>query len=392
MKKAKWVVMLLTVALVVGLAGLVAVSCGGTAESATAEGPTTTDSMENYSFVFSLGMPSMASLYNTYFLPWTKTVEASSGGRVTFDMKPGNTLVKQDQQVDALLSGTSDITAFQPSWVPGAYPLLELAAMPALFPNTQVAARVMGSIIEEYGKDQFPGMKVLGFLSISPNQYGGTKPVEKLEDFKGMRIRSGGGVETDIVKALGGTPSEFTSGDLQTDLKGNEFDGLMLSWSFHAGNTNNWCTYWTECNLFMGPLLLVMNQEKWDSLPAAVQKSFSDNSSTDVSVKYLAFDAAFNYDNKLVPGAKVDVKQLDYLAVKAQADKVGHPIYVLSEEEKARWAAALEPVRQKWVSSYADKLPTQEIMERAKALSTQYSAEMAAAAAEGAVPATGGTQ
>jgi TRAP-type C4-dicarboxylate transport system substrate-binding protein len=367
MKKAKWVVAFLALALVAGLVAGVVVGCGdgGEATTTSESGPTTTDNGQNYTFVFSLGMPVMASLYNTYVIPWTEAVAGGSNGRITFSMKPNNSLVKESQQMEACRSGLSDIVAFQSDWNRGVYPLLELATMPALFGNTEVAARVMLEIIAEYGQEEYADFHVLGFMAISPNQWGGKAPVRLPADFSGLRVRSGGGVETDIINALGGVPTESATGNLQTDLSRNRFDGLFLSWSFHAGNTNEWATDWTAVNLFMRPILLVMNGDKWDSLPAAVQQMFTDNSTVDQIVQYLNADALYQYQN-----AGGD----DFTAVQARAESLGTEIVVLTAEEKAQWATAMEPVLQKWVTDYASVLPTAEILARAKELALQYNA------------------
>lgn len=402
MKKEKWIVMLLAVALVVGLVAVAAVSCGtststsSSGSTATTAGPTTTDNGKNYDFVVSLAMPSSASLFNTFIMPWSLDVSAASNGRITFDMKEANTLVKEDQQIDAVLNGTSDITAFQPDWAAGVYPVLELSEMPMIFPDEQTAVKVEWDLINQYALNaELKDFHVLGLMFISASQWGGKKAVHVPADFKGVRVRSGGGVETDTINALGGTPVETETMDLATALTRNMFDGLFLTWSFHAGNTNKWCTQWTQCDMFYRCLLLVMAKNRWDSLPAAVQKAFDDNSGLNTSLKYCADDVKYNLDNSSLPANPkipgLRNRGLDFKAVQARAAAVHGTIYALSADEKAQWLAAVQPVLTHWVSNYASKIPSQEILDKCKALIQQYAggATTATTAAGAATTTTG---
>jgi hypothetical protein len=170
---------------------------------------------------------------------------------------------------------------------------------------------------------------------------------------------------------------ESATGDLQTEIQKGKFDGMFLSWSFHAGNTNRWATNWTQCNLFVRPLVIAMNEDKWNSLPAAVQGFFNDNSTLEDWLKYAADDAQYNLDNTSLP-ANPDIpglkdRGLDFRAIEERAADVGGEIYVLPADEQARWFAAMEPILQKWVDAYAGKLPAQEILDRAKELVAEYS-------------------
>lgn len=375
MKKAKWIVMLLAVALVVSAVSVLAVACGSSSSSngttETTAGPTTTDNGQNYTFVLSLAMPSSASLFGTYFKPWTEAVAAASNGRVAFDIKEANTLVKEDMQIDAVLNGTSDITAFQPDWSTGTYPVAELSELPMIFPDEQTAVKVEWDLLQKYAiNEELKDFHVLGLMFISASQWGGKVAVHTPADFKGVRVRSGGGVETDTINALGGVPVETETMDLATALTRNMFDGLFLTYSFHAANTNNWATQWTQTDMFYRCLLLVMSKERWDKLPAAVQKVFDDNSGLDTSLKYCADDVKFNMDNSSMPGLRD--RGYDFKAIQERAAKVGGAIYVPTADEKAQWKAAVQPVLDNWVTNYASMVPTQEIMDKCEELITKY--------------------
>jgi TRAP-type C4-dicarboxylate transport system substrate-binding protein len=381
MKKTKWIVALLSVALVVGMVALVAVSCGGGGgggdeeTTTTAQVPTTVDPGTTYkgddALVLSMGMPTAATLYKTYLKPWMGAITAASNGRVEFNVQDNNSLCKEEQQVDTCLSGGSDLVAFQPAWNTGRFPLLELAIQPMVFPNQEVANRVMWDLINEFGQDQFPGFHVLGIMMVAPANYAGNREVRVPDDLKGMTIRADGAVEVATVRALGGTPKEAATGDLPAMISQEAFDGFFMSWSFHAWMTNQWATNWTESAIYFRPLLLVMNEKKWNSLPAAVQKAFDDNSGIEASVKYNNTDAAFQLDNSSHP--ELAGEGFDRKAVAERAKDIGSEIVELTLEERALWTAALDPVlKDNWIDRYAGRLPTQAIADRMRELVQQY--------------------
>jgi TRAP-type C4-dicarboxylate transport system substrate-binding protein len=321
-------------------------------------------------FVFSLGMPTSASLYVTYLQPWQDAVKAASNGRIEFNVKDNNTLVKETQQVDALLAGTSDICAFQSDWVPGVYPILELGGMPMMYADTAMAAKVVWQLIQEYGQEEFKDYKVLGILMIYPSEWGGIKPVRLPSDLEGVRVRSGGGTETDVLNALGATPVEVDTSDVQISAQRGLFDGAFMSWMYQGLFFKDWANNFSEVNMACRPLLLAMNKQKWDSLPAAVQKAFEDNSGLEVSLRYLADDTAYQLDNTAMPS--MPQRGWDRKMAEAICKAKGTTFVTLTAEERAQWMTALEPVYQKWIDDYVSQLPSQEIMDRAKELVAQF--------------------
>ena len=198
-------------------------------------------------------------------------------------------------------------------------------------------------------------------------------------DLKGLRVRSGDGSETDALNDLGATPVEVDTADVQISAQRGLFDGAFLSWQFQGLFLKDWATNFTETNMFCRPILLVMNREKWDSLPAAVQKAFEDNSGIEPSVRYLADDNSYQLDNSSMPN--MTQRGWDLKGMKAIAEAKGGQFITLTAEDRALWQTALEPEYDKWVSTYAADLPTDEIMARCKELVAQYTGGSAPAAA-----------
>ena len=385
MKKTPWAVAVLVLVLVLGLASLLS-ACGGTEETTTTAGPATTagptttaapvttaaptttaapettttaDDGKKYEFKFSYPTSTRASLYETYLLPWADAIQAASSGRVTITHYPDNALVKEEQQLDALLSGTSDMGLIEMEFTPGVFPKTEVVSLPLLFPNAEVAARVFWDMMQTDFADEFKDVQVLAVTVIAPAQYCGTKPFKTPADMKGLRMRTGGPVETQIIGALGGTATEVGSADLATSMERGMFDGAFLSYSYmKVTGAMDFATNATECDLFRRCWVLAMNKDKWESLPAAVQKTFLDESTIEKQVAYVvANDAAGVEDRDLIN--------------KKTGGSGG--IYVMTADEKAALKTALAPVYAEWVKDLGADKNGQAILDKIAELVTKYS-------------------
>jgi TRAP-type C4-dicarboxylate transport system substrate-binding protein len=383
MKKTKWAVALLVLMLVVGLASLL-VGCGAEKETATTVSPNTTvagpvttvaptttsapappttaDDGKPIELKFSYPTSTRASLYEAYLLPWANSITAATNNRVTITHYPDNALVKEEQQYDALLSGTADMGLIEMEFTPGVFPVSEVASLPLLFPNAEVAARVFWDIIQQYGQDEFKDVQVLGVTVIAPAQYCGTKPIKMPADFKGLRMRSGGAVETEMIGALGATAVEIGSADLATSMERGMFDGAFLSWSYmKVTGAMDMAKNFTQCDLFRRCWVIAMNKDKWNALPAAVQEAITANSGVEKSVGYvIANDAA-------------GVEDADMIAGKAKG--AGSEVVVLTDAEKAAWKEVLAPVYKNWVDTRPAGVPGQEILDKIAELVSKYSAK-----------------
>jgi C4-dicarboxylate-binding protein DctP len=394
MKKTKWMVAVLALALAVGLVAVVAVSCGSAEVTTTTVAPTTTvtvpDTGLNYEFKFSHAMSPFASLYSTWLVPWQEAVQAAGNGRITVKEYADSKLYAEPLQYPNLIAGQADLTLISTEFIPGTLPVFELAYLPMLFPNPEVATRVMWDIIQEYCQEELGNVKVLGLVCLTPSEYAGLMPVHTPADFVGKKFRAAGAAEVDTITALGGTPLEmevpeftiydpkidpdksFPNPDLDTPI-----DGIFLSWAYmNVRGANTWATNFTQADLQYRMFVLAMNKDKWDTLPAVIRQAFIDTTGVEQSVVY-------NNDN-----VRVNETGDNYAATVARATTLGTPIYVLTAEDKALWKAAVKPVIDKWVTDHAATLPAQAIMDRLAELVAQYSAGSTATTAPAAAATT----
>jgi len=115
--------------------------------------------------------------------------------------------------------------------------------------------------------------------------------------------------------------------------------------------------YTTECTGvgYTTAMFAVMNPEKWDALPKDLKKIFEEVSEEWVGVHGEAWDRG---DDE---GRAYTLSQ-------------GNEIIALSEEENKRWAEAVNPVVEDYISATEEKgLPGKNAVAQVKELITKYS-------------------
>jgi TRAP-type C4-dicarboxylate transport system substrate-binding protein len=196
-------------------------------------------------------------------------------GKVELTQYTGSTLLSAPKIAAGVSGGIADIGLSNLSYTRGRFPVMEIMDLPHGFPSAWVAGHVANDFYNKYQPKDFDGYQVL-MLSTSPINVVQTigKPVKTLDDVKGLKLR-GTGRLGDIVKALGANPIPIETPDLYDGLKRGVIEGALLPLEtlkgFKTGELIKYVTAsWRigSCYCFY----VVMNKQKWDSLPADIKK------------------------------------------------------------------------------------------------------------------------
>jgi len=206
---------------------------------------------------------------------WAKEVEKRTNGKVKVQTFPGGTLLPAKNIFDGVTAGTADIGNFAMSYQPGRFPVSEAIDLPLGFTSARAASLALYDLIEKYPQE-FEKVKILTLFTCPPADFMTTKPVKSLKDLKGMELRvSGTGAEA--VKKLGAIPIAMPQSETPEALQKGVVKGVVSSMEILQDfNFAAYTPYATETNLFVVTFAVVMNKEKWNSLPADVKKIFDD--------------------------------------------------------------------------------------------------------------------
>jgi len=174
------------------------------------------------------------------------------------------------------------------------------------------------------------------------------KKVEKLEDFKGMKIRVAGSLMGQIVTALGAAPINLTGGESYLALQTGVADGTItgadqvLDRKFYEP-----CKFVLRLpvSFWEGTWILGMNKETWNALPKELQTLIDETAKEviDADVKYLA--------------------ELDK-QIWASLIKAGVTSYTITPQELGRWKKTTAGIATKYIQERAGQgYPLNEALE-----------------------------
>lgn len=294
---------------------------------------------------------------------WAQAINEASNGRVKITVYPGGTLVKQQDEYDAVLSGLTDIGLVIPDVTPGRFDLSGLDTLPMLFPSGKVLGSVYWDILQKYYmQTDFSKVKVLWIQAMTPAQTISRKPIQNMSDFQGLKWRVEGKIESWTMTALGASPSLIDLSEAYTALDKGVVDGINFVWEgVLAFGFQQITKYRVESNLMCRGFVIMMNLDKWNSLPPDVQALFEKFGGKEYS------SAAGAAGDQAMNGPKQALIEYD--------KKVGNPpITTLSPEERAKWTAACQTVWNQWTQEKDSAgLPGSAILADTQELVKQYS-------------------
>lgn len=295
---------------------------------------------------------------------WTKKVEERTGGKVKFVIYTASSLGAMKDHYDMAIKGIADITFHTLSNNPGRHPLSEVLHLPFIIPSSEVGGKVLTQLYREFPeiRAEFDEVKVLGLGTIDTwNFHTLKKPIHKMEDLKGLKIRVPGGIASEAVKALGAVPIGLPVPELYMALQRGVIDGTVMGWEGIASfKLYEILKHYTEVGGFTTLTQgLFMNKASFNKLPPDVQKVIAE----DLGLKWWEEEKGRLFHDKWAEEARV------------LARKHGGNIFNLPPEEKKRWVEAILPIRERWVKTMEAKGygSARKILNRALELSAQYS-------------------
>jgi len=301
---------------------------------------------------------------------WKQEVEKRTGGKIQVKTFPGSTLLGAKNMMDGVIDGIADIGCVVFAYQPGRFPLLEAVDLPIGFSNATVANATLFDLYKKYHPRSLSKVKVLALFTAPPADIMSKKPVRTLADLKGYELRcTGAGVKP--LKLLGATPVAMPQSEtpeaLQKGIVNGVFSSLDILKDFNFAET---CRFATICHMQTTSFGVIMNMDKWNSLPDDVKKVIDDMAG----------------EQSIWTGRYIDqhVKE----SVEWSKKKYSVEIIDLPEKEYTLWHKRVEPLTGQWVKkAQAKGLPAsrflKDLMAAKKKYEQEYGREAAIAAPAG---------
>lgn len=281
--------------------------------------------------------------YAMLMADWCKEVEKRTNGRIKIDFFPGGILAPSTQVFDSVKKGIADMGDSFASYTKGRFPLIETIDLPYGYKSSAMGTHVTNEFYNKFKPKEYDDVKIMYFYTAGPQMLNTKKAVTKLEEVKGLKVRSTGS-SAKIVEYLGGAPVGMPMGDAYDALARGVVNGVMGPYEVMKGwklaevlsfSTNYGASHVNAAYIFM-------NKNKWNAIPADDQKIIEK-----INTEWIE-KAGKNWDDADKEGA-------DALLQK------GGKIIQLPAQEQERWKAALKPMFDEYVKELNSKgLPGNE--------------------------------
>jgi len=275
---------------------------------------------------------------------WIKEIEKRTGGKVKIKYYPGGTLTPATQIYDGVVKGISDIGESCFAYTRGKFPAMEFVDLPLGYTSAIQATRFVNHYYKRFKPRELDDVKVLFLHAHGPGILYTTFPVDRLEDLRGRKIRATG-LASKVVTALGAAPVGTAMYETYDALRTGVVEGAMAPAEALQGWKWGEVVSYTVQNFgsaYTTAMFVVMNKQKWDSLPGDIQRIFEQVSEEWIEKQGRLWD-------------EIDREGIAF------ARSRGKKIISLSAEENSRWALAVKPLIDEYIrNTHAKGLPGED--------------------------------
>lgn len=226
--------------------------------------------------LFNVFMPRNHHHFTEVMVPWAKAVETATQGRVKVEFS-GASLAPIPRQFDMVKNGVADLSFDQTIFNANRFELSKIVEFPFLSDSTEAASLALWRTHDKYfaAAREYEGVKLLGFFSTGASHLWTSKrPVAKLEDLRGLKIRMTGVYIRELSQALGIVPVAEPGPKAFELVANGVVDGTGFSMvdvlNFKLGDQLRHVMV-MKGGIYSAGFSFIMNQAKWDSLSKADQ-------------------------------------------------------------------------------------------------------------------------
>lgn len=271
---------------------------------------------------------------------FAELVKERTGGRIEIQVNAGGVLGDEKTVIEQMQFGGVDFARVSLSPLAEFVPKLNVLQMPYLYTGREHMWRVLEGSIGDDFMDSFDGSHLVAlswYDAGARNFYNARKPIETLEDIKGMNIRvQESELMKDTMEALGAAPVPTAYGEVYSGLQTGRIDGAENNWpSYESTRHYEVAKYYTLDEHTRVPELQLAAQPTWDKLSPEYRSI----------LKECALESA-QYERQLWAEREKTSENL--------VRKAGCVVTELSPAEKVRFQEAVAPLYEKYCSGYMD--------------------------------------
>ncbi len=282
----------------------------------------------------------------------SQLVAAKTGGSWTIKIYYGGVLSKARENLDGIKLGAFEMALFCNFYHPGKNPAWMVYTMPFLPLGDPAVSRAVRMELpnEPALKADLDRWNAMFYVSTFLPQYeflGKGKPPRSLEDWKGLRVRAGGGIGKAMEK-LGAIPTSMPATEVYTSIERGTIDAVSFPFTYaHVAYKIHEVSDWFTANMSPGTTEcpVVINKDAYNALPEQYKQLLED-------VKDAVIDRQFEVY------IEADRKNLPML--EERLEKI---VYTDEQLEKFREVAG-KPVWEEWIAENKDRFDGRALIDR----------------------------
>lgn len=236
-------------------------------------------------------LPPTSYMQTSLFAPWCDKIAKESNDRLKCQIYPAMQLGGAPPQLfDQARDGVADVIWTIPTYQSGRFTKSEVFELPFMTKSDEKASRAFWTYVQKHALDEFRGVKPLALHLNDGSQFHfASKEVSKLEDFAGLKIRSPGRIGASMLTALGATPIQAPIPQVPEGIAKGVMDGGLIPWEIipsmklHEVARVHVETPANSPKISNSIFAMVMNEAKYNSLPADLKKVIDNNSGINLS-------------------------------------------------------------------------------------------------------------
>ena len=210
-------------------------------------------------------------IHKVVLVDWGAEVERATQGRVRVNVLP-KAVASFPGAYDAVRDGLADVAYVLHGFTPARFPLMTMVELPFSTSNAEEVSVAYWRTFERHlaKAGEHKGVKVLTVFVHGPGQlYNAKRPVERVDDMKGLKVRVGAGTANEVAKRFEMVPLQKPSGESYELLSSGVADGILFpSESILGFRLEKIVRHETEFpgGLYNTSFALVMNEAAWKRL------------------------------------------------------------------------------------------------------------------------------
>ena len=207
--------------------------------------------------------------WTTTIKPFIDAINQEGKGIIEIEAYPNGALGRNmGQQAQMVLDGVADIAFVLPALTPGRFTENQVMELPGIVTDVKDATLIYTGMLRGGKIKGFEDFYVIAALGGDSFPLHTRQPIGNLADLKGKKIRAGGALQSRTLKALGIVPVLMPINEVPEAIARGTIDGTAIQTlpmiDYGVGKVVN---YHYFAGIGFTPLAVLMNKQKFDSLP-----------------------------------------------------------------------------------------------------------------------------